>query len=47
VFHRDGNWAVRIVSCPAPVRFLAYGSLACVLVLLGATSTVPFVYFRF
>lgn len=45
--NKDRNWPQEIPTKSAPVRLLEYTCLLLVLVMLGATDTVPFVYFQF
>jgi alginate O-acetyltransferase complex protein AlgI len=44
---KDGNWAREIPNKPIRRRIVAYTCLLLLLVTLGATDTVPFVYFQF
>ncbi len=44
---KDRNWVEEISQTSAPVRIGAYTSLTVTLVLLGATDSVPFLYFQF
>ena len=45
--NKDGNWAKEIPAKSVGLRVLAYTCLLVLLVTLGATDTVPFVYFQF
>ena len=45
--NKDRNWALEIPAKSVPVRLLSYTCLFILLVMLGATNTVPFVYFQF
>jgi alginate O-acetyltransferase complex protein AlgI len=45
--NKDRNWCQEIPTKSAVVRFLAYTCLLLLLVTLGATDTVPFIYFQF
>jgi D-alanyl-lipoteichoic acid acyltransferase DltB (MBOAT superfamily) len=45
--NKDRNWPREIPTRSAVVRFLAYTCLLLLLVTLGATDNVPFIYFQF
>lgn len=45
--HKDRNWAREIPERGLPVRITAYAALAVLLSFLGASETVPFIYFQF
>ena len=45
--NKDCNWPQEIPTKSPLVRLLAYTSLMILLVMLGATESVPFVYFKF
>jgi alginate O-acetyltransferase complex protein AlgI len=47
LINKDSNWAQEIPNCSAPVRIVAYSSLAILLSLLGAIDSAPFIYFQF
>jgi alginate O-acetyltransferase complex protein AlgI len=44
---KDRNWAREIPERGLPVRITAYAALAVLLSFLGASDTVPFIYFQF
>jgi len=45
--NKDRNWTQEIPTKSAITRIIAYACLLILLVMLGATDTVPFVYFQF
>lgn len=47
LIHKDRNWAQELPGRSIPFRILAYSTLAFLLICLGATDSVPFIYFQF
>ncbi len=44
---KDRNWAQELPKRSVAIRYLAYSCLLALLVFLGATDAVPFIYFQF
>ena len=44
---KDRNWAHQIPQSSIPMRIAHYSALAILIVCLGATESVPFIYFQF
>lgn len=47
VINKDKNWAQTMPLRSVPVRLVGYSALLFLLVFLGATEAVPFIYFQF
>lgn len=45
--NKDRNWAHELPESAVPVRIVGYASIVLLIVCLGATDAIPFIYFQF